>query len=73
MEEESHRGPQLCFGGTTAEFSSSRWLKMRERSELLQLNFQGYPLFKQVLKNDKSSVTSLTEGKEEENMSAHTS
>lgn len=52
MEGESHRGSQLCFRWTTA----SRWLKMRERSELLQLDFQGYPLFKKVLEKDKLCV-----------------
>ncbi len=47
---ESRRGPQPCFGWAEVDSSSPRQLKMWERSELLQLDFQGYPLFKQVLK-----------------------
>lgn len=51
-------GPMPCFG-LTAEFSCSYWLKMRERSELFQLDFQRYPLFKQILEND---ITFLARG-----------
>ena len=50
MEGHSE-GHSLASGEIQPRVSSSRWLKVRERSELLQLDFQGYPLFKQVLEN----------------------
>lgn len=50
MEGHSE-GHSLASGEIQLRVSSSRWLKVRERSELLQLDFQGYPLFKQVLEN----------------------
>lgn len=47
---EGHcEGHSLASDEIQPRVSSSRWLEVRERSKLLQLDFQGYPLFKQVL------------------------
>lgn len=45
---------------------------MRERSELLQLDFQGYPLFKQVLQKDKLTVTLFSHQREKSHEGSRT-
>lgn len=43
---ESDQGPRPYFELTTAGFCTKCWLKVGERSQLLQLDFQRYSLFK---------------------------